>query len=146
MRLTKHKNYCPGSEQRVAYPVHAPGTNPDRVLALCGTCRRITVPTGGGYARHHSVRGENTRSHDKTMETLYLMHGGKAAYLYVRPSDGTALYGKEFAYGSSERTCYPCLACSDANGLILILPDLLEEHYQGHVRGYAEWVAENPQT
>jgi len=56
-----------------------------RTFGLCAECGRVGVLRkdmnfglfGGMVMRLHSPRGDNTRSHDKTMEIVYLMNGGE---------------------------------------------------------------------
>jgi hypothetical protein len=68
---------CPGSKTIATKVIKAPGLNPDRLLGVCSYCGRVGALAAGGWTRIHSPRGDNTRSHDKTMEVIYLMHGGK---------------------------------------------------------------------
>lgn len=63
---------------------------------------------------------------------------------YRKPSDETQpLYSGPTTYGSSGRRVWKCESCSDQAGWTLVLPEDLEAHYQGHVRGYAEWLADH---
>lgn len=72
------KIICRDSEFRtLVRVVNAPGVNHRRRLGLCPSCERVLAETRSGKIRTHSLRGENTRSHDSTMESIYLMFGGK---------------------------------------------------------------------
>ena len=62
---------------------------------------------------------------------------------YTSPRTGEPMFGERFAYGTSERPCYPCNLCSSPNGLTLVSPSDLAEHNQSHVEGWAAWQAEH---
>lgn len=69
---------CRDSEFRALVKViDAPGQNQRRRLGLCPSCGRVLAETRSGKIRTHSLRGKNTRSHDSTMETIYVMFGGR---------------------------------------------------------------------
>jgi hypothetical protein len=65
------KTYCDGSGSEPAEVRHYPSPVITGAFGKCGTCERILKVGPGGRLRKHSVRGANTASHDRTMETLW---------------------------------------------------------------------------